>query len=47
VSFKAVGEYKEKIPILHIKNNSRYGIILNIIEGMLRKYLTSSFGPQE
>lgn len=37
-SFIAEGEKTIKIPTLQIKISNRYGIILNRIEGILKKY---------
>ncbi len=39
VSFIAVGENSKNTPILQIKMKSIYGMILNRIDGMLKKYL--------
>ncbi len=39
VSFIAVGENSKNTPTLQISMNSIYGMILNRMEGILKKYL--------
>lgn len=45
-SLIAVGENSKNTPILQINMKSIYGMIRNKIDGILKKYLWSSLGPQ-